>query len=49
MSCRTTSGGSVSIRLARAFSGLPDSTLQTLFHALKREGTGCPAPTEELK
>ena len=49
MSCRTTSGGSVSIRLARAFSGLPDSTLQTLFHALKREGTGCPAPSDEMK
>ena len=49
MSCRTTSGGTVSIRLARAFSGLPDSTLQTLFHALRREGTGCPAPSDELK
>lgn len=49
MSCRTTSGGSVSIRLARAFSGLPDATLQTLFHALKREGYGCPEPTLEMK
>lgn len=49
MSCRTTSGGSVSIRLARAFSGLPDATLQSLFHALKREGNGCPEPTIEMK
>lgn len=46
MSCRTTSGGSVSTSLARMVSGLPDKDIQHLFHALKREGAGQPAPSE---
>lgn len=47
MSCRTTRGGAVSLRLARQYSGLPDRDMQALFHSLKREGAGLPPPTEE--
>lgn len=46
MSCRTTSGGSVSTSLARAVSGLTDAEVQHVFHALKREGEGLPMPSE---
>lgn len=46
MSCRSTSGGSVSTSLARMVSGLDDKDIQHLFHALKREGEGQPAPSE---
>lgn len=46
MSCRSTKGGTVAHRLARANSGLTDTTVQTLFHALKREGAQVPAPTK---
>lgn len=46
MSCRTTSGGSASLSIARAATGLPDKDLQHLFHALKREGEGQKAPSE---
>ena len=49
MSCRSTNGGSASLRLARAYSGLDDSSTQVLFHALKREGHRCPPPTEKMK
>lgn len=34
-------------RLARSYSGLPDSTIQSLFHSLKREGLERPVPTQE--
>ncbi len=44
MSCRSTKGGTVAHRLARAYSGLNDNSVQTLFHALKREGVGVPTP-----
>lgn len=44
MSCRSTKGGTVAHRLARAYSGLNDNSVQTLFHALKREGVGVPKP-----
>lgn len=47
MSCRTTKGGSLSLRLARIYSGLSDSACQALFHSLKREGALLPAPTQE--
>lgn len=47
MSCRSTKGGTVAHRLARAYSGLNDRTVQSLFHALKREGAGLPAPSAE--
>jgi hypothetical protein len=46
MSCRTTKGGVLSHRLARHHSGLPDKTVQALFHALKREGSGLPRPSD---
>jgi hypothetical protein len=47
MSCRTTKGGTLAHRLARATSGLSDKTVQSLFHALKREGENAPNPTVE--
>lgn len=46
MSCRSTKGGIVATGLARAYSGLSDSAVQSLFHALKREGGLLPDPTE---
>lgn len=46
MSCRSTSGGSVSTSLAKTVSGLSDSNVQRLFHALKREGADLPGPSE---
>jgi hypothetical protein len=46
MSCRTTSGGSVSTTLARVVTGLDDKEIQHIFHALKREGAHLPAPSE---
>lgn len=46
MSCRTTSGGSVSVSLAKAVTGLDDSTVTGLFHALKREAHGIHPPSE---
>lgn len=47
MSCRTTKGGTVAHRIARAYSGLSDNSVQKLFHALKREGENTPEPTRE--
>jgi hypothetical protein len=47
MSCRTTKGGTAAHRIARAVSGLSDNTVQSLFHALKREGADLTAPTDE--
>lgn len=47
MSCRTTKGGTVAHRIARAYSGLSDNSVQKLFHALKREGENFPDPTPE--
>ena len=49
MSCRTTHGGTLATRLARAFSGLSDSSIQSLFHALKREGSDLSKPTPKEK
>lgn len=46
MSCRTTRGGTVANRFARAYSGLPDKDVQALFHALKREGADLPPPDQ---
>lgn len=46
MSCRTTSGGSVSTSLAKAVTGLEEKEIQHLFHALKREGDGMAQPSE---
>lgn len=46
MSCRTTSGGKLTLRLARHYSGLKDKDVQEIFHALKREGKGLPTPTQ---
>jgi len=46
MSCHQTNGGLLSLRLARAYSGLEENRLQVLYHELKREGAGLPAPTE---
>lgn len=48
MSCRTTKGGTLALRMARRYSGLPDQQAQRLFHALTREGRGLPPPGEEL-
>lgn len=45
MSCYGTAGGTLVMRLARAYSGLSQSTLQKLFHGLKREGANLPEPT----
>lgn len=47
MSCRSTKGGTVAHRIARAYSGLSDNSVQKLFHALKREGENVPDPTRE--
>jgi hypothetical protein len=47
VSCRATSGSSVSTALARAVTGLPDSVIQRLFHQLKREGEAAEAPSEK--
>lgn len=47
MSCRSTKAGTVAHRIARNLSGLPDKTVQTLFHSLKREGAGLPDPSPE--
>lgn len=47
MSCHETNGGLLSLRLARAFSGLEENRLQVLYHELKREGSNMPLPTEE--
>lgn len=47
MSCHGTNGGLLSLRLARAFSGLEEPRLQVLYHELKREGSNMPHPTEE--
>jgi hypothetical protein len=50
MSCRTTKGGTLSLRLAKHYSGLPDKQLQKLFHALVREGKNLPRPKpDEIK
>lgn len=46
MSCHQTNGGLLSLRLARAYSGLEENRLQVLYHELKREGAKLPAPTE---
>lgn len=45
MSCRETRAGTLALRVARAYSQLPDKDLQRLFHALKREGADLPAPS----
>ena len=45
MSCRSTRGGTLAHRLARHNSGLPDATVQRLFHALKREAAAADVPT----
>lgn len=47
MSCRTTRGGAVALRLARHYSALPEKDVQALFHSLKREGADLPPPTDE--
>lgn len=47
MSCRTTKGGTAAHRIARAVSGLSDNTVQSLFHALKREGADLTIPADE--
>lgn len=47
MSCRSTRGGAVALRLARAYSGLPERDVQALFHSLKREGAGLADPTDD--
>lgn len=46
MSCRSTSGGAVSVALARSATGLPEKKIQELFHSLKREGAGLNPPSE---
>jgi len=46
MSCRTTAGGTLTTRLARDYSGLSDSQVQEIYHALKREGETLPLPTD---
>ena len=46
MSCHQTNGGLLSLRLARAYSGLEENRLQVLYHELKREGAGMSAPSE---
>ena len=46
MSCRTTKGGTLALRLARHYSGLPDNQVQRLFHALLREGDYLPDPDQ---
>jgi hypothetical protein len=46
MSCHSTSGGLVSTSLARAVTGLSEKEVQHIFHALKREAAGMPAPSE---
>lgn len=47
MSCRDTKGGTLTTRLARQYSGLPDRKVRSLFHQLKREGAKRPPPTEQ--
>ena len=47
MSCRTTQGGTLMTRLGRAYSGLPDKKITSLFHALKREGDLLEDPEKE--
>lgn len=42
MSCHTTPGGLLVLRLARAYSGLSEGRLQELFHELKREARNFP-------
>jgi hypothetical protein len=49
MSCRETRAGTLALRLARAYSQLPDREVQKLFHALKREGADLPDPTSDEK
>lgn len=44
MSCRTTKGGTLALRLARHYSGLTDRQVQKLFHSLYREGRDLPEP-----
>lgn len=46
MSCRDTSGGALATSLARAYSGLTDREVRSIFHSLKREAAGLPHPTE---
>lgn len=46
MSCHSTSGGIVSTSLARGVTGLNEKEVQHIFHALKREAHGMPAPSE---
>jgi hypothetical protein len=47
MSCHDTAGGLLAHRLARAYSGLSEKPVQSLYHSLRREGTDLPAPTVE--
>lgn len=47
MSCRSTHAGTLATRLARTTSGLPDKTITSLFHALKREASGVGDPSPE--
>lgn len=47
MSCRSTHAGTLALRLARAYSSLPDRVVTSLFHALKREGADSAPPTAD--
>lgn len=47
MSCRSTHAGTLALRLARAQTGLSDKSVQSLFHALKREGKELSEPNSE--
>lgn len=46
MSCRSTKGGTASLRYIRRAFGLSDKQATSLFHALKREGADLESPDE---
>lgn len=48
MSCRSTKGGTATLRLVRRTLGLSDKEVTRLFHALKREGCETEMPSEEM-